>query len=139
MIYKWEKKILELVKKGLDRPDIHIQIKVTAQSMWYWYQLIMYYNLYSLLSQLYIYTYTLGFIIRKFESSNNFDNKFEFDRRIPKPSYSNTMNNISELFVSSNQLYRVCHYIYWCTNIFKFCKIWWCKKLTFLMDMFWYD
>ena len=33
MIYKWEKKILELVKKGLDRPDIHIQIKVTAQSM----------------------------------------------------------------------------------------------------------
>ena len=80
--------------------------------------------------------------IRKFESSNNFDNKFEFDRRIPKPSYSNTMNNISELFVSSNQLYRVCHYIYWCANIFNisiFCRILWCKKLTFLMDMFWYD
>ena len=31
----------------------------------------------------------LKFEIRNFESSNNFVNKFEFDRRTPKPSYSN--------------------------------------------------
>ena len=31
----------------------------------------------------------LKFEIRKFESSNNLENKFEFDRQTPKPSYSN--------------------------------------------------